>query len=358
MKVYNRNLNVFEAAKQRISWVFDNYEKIIVCVSGGKDSTVLFDLAHNEAVLRNRFIHVYYLDYEFVNNSTVEIIDSIMRAANVIPLWVQIPLVVSTSVSMTSFKVNAWGVGEIWIREKADIATTFYDIPKQVGKSSSKIKTFLTENESKHQKTATLIGIRADESLDRFRAVTKNPTNGIYWCTKGKKYGIKYYPLYDFNFSDIWTYISRFNIKYNSIYDKMYSNMEGVKNMRVAALVGSRSYMSLNYLQIYEPNVYEKIISRVHGSHTASRYITSNGMYRVNKLPNRYRNWIDYRNYVYGNLDEKLQTHFRQFLINKDNSDLELKNQINKMLIGDTKGVVKMGKNNSEQIITKWNSEL
>ena len=35
------NKTVLEAAKERISYIFDEFENIIVSVSGGKDSTVL-----------------------------------------------------------------------------------------------------------------------------------------------------------------------------------------------------------------------------------------------------------------------------------------------------------------------------
>ena len=37
--------DVLTAARERISYIFDNFEKIIVSVSGGKDSTVLCHLA-------------------------------------------------------------------------------------------------------------------------------------------------------------------------------------------------------------------------------------------------------------------------------------------------------------------------
>ena len=43
MKMY-LNKTVFDAAKERISWLFDNFENVIVGVSGGKDSTVVLNL--------------------------------------------------------------------------------------------------------------------------------------------------------------------------------------------------------------------------------------------------------------------------------------------------------------------------
>jgi len=43
------NKNVLTAAKQRISYTFDHFEKIMVSFSGGKDSSVMLHLVMEEA---------------------------------------------------------------------------------------------------------------------------------------------------------------------------------------------------------------------------------------------------------------------------------------------------------------------
>ena len=52
-KVYN-NKTVLEASKERISLTFDNFEKIYISFSGGKDSSVMTHLVLAEAKKRNR----------------------------------------------------------------------------------------------------------------------------------------------------------------------------------------------------------------------------------------------------------------------------------------------------------------
>ena len=42
-------INVFEAAQQRINYSFDNFEKVYLSFSGGKDSSVMFHLTMMEA---------------------------------------------------------------------------------------------------------------------------------------------------------------------------------------------------------------------------------------------------------------------------------------------------------------------
>lgn len=43
MKAYN-NLNVYEASQERLKFVFENFERVYVSFSGGKDSGVLLNL--------------------------------------------------------------------------------------------------------------------------------------------------------------------------------------------------------------------------------------------------------------------------------------------------------------------------
>lgn len=45
MKKYNSEKNVYEAANERIAYIFNNFEKVYVSFSGGKDSGVLLNLA-------------------------------------------------------------------------------------------------------------------------------------------------------------------------------------------------------------------------------------------------------------------------------------------------------------------------
>ena len=43
-----------------------------------------------------------------------------------------------------------------------------------------------------------------------------------YWTTKMKNNNITAYPLYDWNFHDVWRYIYDNQLRYNKIYDYMW----------------------------------------------------------------------------------------------------------------------------------------
>ena len=80
-KTYNPNLNVLDAARQRISYCFDRLEKLYVSFSGGKDSTVMLHLVMAEAIRRGRTVGVLIIDMEAQYRATVE---HIQRTATII----------------------------------------------------------------------------------------------------------------------------------------------------------------------------------------------------------------------------------------------------------------------------------
>jgi len=65
-------INVFEAAQQRINYSFDNFEKVYLSFSGGKDSSVMFHLTMMEAKKRNKKVGILIIDLEAQYKSTIE----------------------------------------------------------------------------------------------------------------------------------------------------------------------------------------------------------------------------------------------------------------------------------------------
>src|SRR3990167_8776273 len=117
MKIYG-NQTVLEAARERISMLFDNFEKIHVSISSGKDSTVLYYLALQEAIKRNRKITAFFLDQEAEYAASIDIIRISMKHPNIIPNWFQVPMYMTNATSHSEYFLYAWGEGEQWMRAK------------------------------------------------------------------------------------------------------------------------------------------------------------------------------------------------------------------------------------------------
>src|SRR4030066_168769 len=91
MKIYKKT-NVWDAARERMIMIFDEFETVIVFVSGGKDSTVLMELALQAAREKNRLpLKVAFLDQEAEWESTEKYIERTFLREGIEPYWFQVP---------------------------------------------------------------------------------------------------------------------------------------------------------------------------------------------------------------------------------------------------------------------------
>ncbi|NCC05671.1 MAG: phosphoadenosine phosphosulfate reductase, partial [Proteobacteria bacterium] len=183
-QIYSSDENVVEAARERISYIFDEFENIIVSVSGGKDSTTLAHLALTEAHKRDRRLGIFFLDEEVVYDSTVKQIRYLMSLypENTIKYWFQFPFNLTNSTSLSEGQLICWepGKSKIWMRHKEPDSIQHIPWDKSKTHIRDKNKGFgfydVIENfNMSRENTAFLVGLRATESPNRWRAVTKNP---------------------------------------------------------------------------------------------------------------------------------------------------------------------------------------
>ena len=69
------DISVLSASRDRISKTFDDFEKVYISFSGGKDSTVMTHLVINEAVKRGRKVGLLIIDLEAQYNETIKHIE-------------------------------------------------------------------------------------------------------------------------------------------------------------------------------------------------------------------------------------------------------------------------------------------
>src|SRR3990167_10380009 len=122
MKIYLKD-NVYEAALKRIRYIFDEFDTVIVNISGGKDSTVVLELAIMVAKERGRLPQlVMFIDQEAEWDATIQQVRSIMSRREVNPIWLQVPFKIFNATSNIEPWLNCWEEGKEWIREKEKIS--------------------------------------------------------------------------------------------------------------------------------------------------------------------------------------------------------------------------------------------
>lgn len=353
-KVFNREKNVYEAALERMNYIFDNYETVIVSCSGGKDSTITTYLAIEVAKKKKKPFYLFFLDQEIEYSNTIDFVDIIMKEEYVIPLWFQVSALLTNTSSITQNIIDPWNPEKKmqWVHKQKVKSIKKIDWEVNVPFQFKKEEKFgfyglvqCMEQMFKNSKSvAQIIGLRADESLDRFRAVTKNEgIEGIPWCTKTKSH-IKFYPIYDWRFADIWIYLAKNNKKYNKMYD--YFHLKGMRNdeMRLSNLLHEKAYECIADLQEFEPKLYDRMIDRCMGIATAQEYAGRGGsIYKTDKLPKDFTTWIEYRDYLLSTLPNQEHANtFRKRFNSQYQNDYVFKQQVNRILINDVNNFKKI----------------
>ncbi len=352
--------NVYEAALERMEYIFDNNEVVIVSLSGGKDSTITTYLADEIARKKGRKFYLFYLDQEIEYSSTIDFIDKMMKLPTVIPLWFQIPCLLTNTSSMTQNVIDPWNPEKksVWIRSQKvkatkhinwDVSGVKYTFPKEKKYGFYGLVQCMESLFKDSKSVAQIIGLRADESLDRFRAVTKNPgIEGINWSTKGN-YHTKFYPIYDWTFRDVWCYLGKFGKDYNKMYDYFHLKGYSPNKMRLSNLLHEKAYECIADLQEFEPKLYDKMIDRCMGVATAQEYAGRGGsIYKSVKLPKDFTEWKEYRDYLLDTLpNQKHADVFRKRFRKQFDNDYVVKQQVNRILIYDVNNFKKI--NNYEE---------
>lgn len=321
------DVSVLQATKERISKIFDSFERYYISFSGGKDSTVMTHLVMNEAIKRGKKVGLLIIDLEAQYKHTIDHIREIVEEyRDYIDLhWFCGELLLRNAVSDFQPKWVCWDENNknIWVREKPNESSNLeqYDfyIPKM---EFEEFMVLFGKWYAKDKLTAAFIGIRADESLHRYRSIIsekKNLTfNNCKWTTKLSKVLYNAYPIYDWRTEDIWVFHAKNkNLSHNKIYDMM--TMAGVKlsNQRLCQPFGDDQKKGLWLYHILENETWYKLLNRVSGVNSGALYIQErgniNGYNDVTKPDSH--TWESYTNYLLKSLPLKMQVHYKERFI-------------------------------------------
>jgi predicted phosphoadenosine phosphosulfate sulfurtransferase len=353
------NINVYDAAVSRLKYIFERYDNVFVSVSGGKDSSVLFHLAHSEAKKYGKRLNVFFLDQEVEYQSTIKIIEGIMSHDDINRYWYQVPIRMTNATSYKEKFIYSWGEGEQWMREKSPLS--IHTIKEDYPQRFYPLIDWFEQAQKAKGKTCFLVGLRTEESLNRYRAVIKNPgVDNINWSTETKGV-IKFYPLYDWAFEDIWHYISIYKVPYNRIYDYLWMKHASINETRVSCLCHEKSFKSIVELHEFEPETYFKLIDRMHGTHTAALYAKETTIYNARSLPPKFTSWKEYRDYLLDTLPIDNKAVFEQRFGKQQDVISVHRQQVRQLLINDWENNIPVIREDEEKRVSikeKWKNIL
>jgi predicted phosphoadenosine phosphosulfate sulfurtransferase len=322
MKNYNLNLNVLDASKERISWTFDNFEKIYLSFSAGKDSTVMLHLVMDEAIKRNRKIGVLLVDLEGQYNLTIKHAESCfeMYKEYMDLYWVCLPIHLRNAVSVYETFWVCWDDNrqQDWIRplpKQAIHDESYFPFFKK-GMEFEEFVPKFGEWYSEGQECACFVGIRSDESLNRYRTLaskSKIKKDDKIYTTSVTDNVFNVYPIYDWKTSDIWIYHAKNQDRpYNKLYDLMHKAGLTPSQMRICQPYGDDQRRGLWLFHLIEPETWSKVVARVNGANSGALYVNETGnISGYNKITKpEGHTWQSFANLLLNSMPPKLKTHY------------------------------------------------
>jgi predicted phosphoadenosine phosphosulfate sulfurtransferase len=321
-------MNVYQASQERLKTLFDEFDNIYVSFSGGKDSGVLLNLCIDYIRNNNlkRKIGVFHLDYEAQYKMTTEYVDDVLlQNADIIEVYrCCIPFKVTTCTSMSESYWRPWEASkkDIWVRPlpaNAMLESKFDFYKKNMWDYEFQEKFSLWyHKKNRAKRTACLVGIRTQESLNRWRAIhsDRNYKNfeGQIWTKEMYQDVYNAYPIYDWLTTDIWTANGKFGWSYNKLYDLMYKAGVGIEQQRVASPFLSTAQDSLKLYRVIEPDTWGKLISRVNGVNFTGIYGGTTAMgWQSIKLPKNHT-WESYMNFLLSTLSPEIRNSYLEKL--------------------------------------------
>lgn len=341
----NTQYNVYESALWRIENLYNEFDEVAIAFSGGKDSTVVLNLALEVAEKLNKLpVPVIFIDQEGEWKMTEDYMRIVMYDKRVNPMWFQIPFDLSNETSQEDSWLQCWDPDEKenWIREQDPIS-----IKENVygTRAFYNLFTKITDHHFKGS-LAMLGGLRTEESPMRQVACTQQAT--YKWITYGKKLNEKmnhytFYPIYDWSYIDVWKYIHDKDLEYNKLYDYQYQHGWPIRNMRVSSLTHGSALVNLQKVQEIEPETWVRFTKRMKGINTL-KHLKDDFMKPPKDLPYMFATWREYRDYLLENLivHDEHRSKFAHYFERHDrlcekmvNKDIMYKQQVKALIRND-----------------------
>lgn len=316
-------VSVLEAARARIAWTFDTFERVYLSFSAGKDSTVMLHLVAEEARRRGRKFGVLVVDLEAQYKLTMEHGSSCVRMyADLIDLyWVCLPIHLRNAVSVYEPFWLCWDPDRDsgWVRQPPEWAITREDAFPffRRGMEFEEFVPEFGEWYAQGKSCACFVGIRTDESLNRFRTIVqskKETHSGRRWTSRVGECVYNVYPVYDWKSSDLWVYHARNPDKpYNRLYDLMHRAGVPMGHMRICQPYGDDQRRGLWLFHLIEPETWARVVARVNGANGGALYMQEwgniNGYRSVTKPPGH--TWESFARLLIDSMPPKTRVHYK-----------------------------------------------
>ena len=309
-KIYTGE-DVLTAARKRLEFIFNEFDNVCLSLSGGKDSSVMVQLADKVAQEMGVKYDILSIHLEAQYKDTIDHIEYLRSNMKCIRdfYWVCLPLSLRNAVSVFEPKWTCWDENkkDKWICEIPEDAITTDNNPFPFFYEGMEFEEFTPKFGEWYTNThngscCQGVAIRSDESLNRFRTIistAKNTYKDKQWTTQlkinGKPVDIyNFYPIYDWSTRDIWGVVEKYDWQYNQVYEKLWKNGVGIHSQRLCQFFGDDQKGGLDQIRVIEPETWERALQRLAGVNFGNIYARTSLLGNIKSEKPEHMTWQEY----------------------------------------------------------------
>lgn len=256
------DITVLEAARERIEHIDDLFDHMVVMFSGGKDSLATLLLVRELFEERGYGkVPVVFRHEEVINPSVLEFVEKFRHLDWMDLYWFCIQQKNNKFVLGQREFYTEWDTSgdREWVTQPPEWAIMGTDIGIDKPLDQNSLDDYIANYLFDKGKVAFVTGVRAAESLVRFRSVTQklneNYISSIEHNTRSRVKLCK--PIYDWSQDDVFKYIIETGEDYCPLYDAQ--ELAGM-GLRVSTALHVISAKKIDKLQAVEPEFYQQIV--------------------------------------------------------------------------------------------------
>ena len=283
----------------------------------------MLHLVMDEAIKRNKKVGILVIDLEAQYQITMEHVKNILNLYSLYSeqFWVCLPMLLRNAVSQYQPRWCCWDPEAVdgWVRPLPDhqsVKSKLNDFPFFEPKMEfEEFMVLFGVWYGQGKDTAAFVGIRCDESLNRFRTISSkrkvmHGTAKFTTLVEDNLYNV--YPIYDWKTADIWVYHAKTEKPFNKLYDMMHLAGLTINQMRICQPYGDDQRRGLWLYHLIEPQSWFRVVARVNGANSGALYINETGNingYNKIALPPGHT-WKSFCNLLLKSLPKSTREHY------------------------------------------------